>query len=310
MPKGKNFLLMLLAFFVISPLYAIKPDRKYRFRPEKMGLIYKELDVVTKDGLKISTWFFPAQNSLSDEEKEEAWLNNSKKEYIVLDNSPRPTLIICDSDAGNMSWIHLHLAQEITKLGVNVVTFDWRAFGESSEWPMDTNYMCYTEMLLDYDAVIGRIAKEPVVDKSKIILMGWSTGSYLSMITANNYPLVNAYIGIATPSSFEELLPVLKKVQNKTDEEIVVPKDFPTAQMPIYIASEFNKPIFLIVGSEDDRTPPYMSENIYHLLPKGIKKDLWIVENAEHGGADGPVTINFETFIGRVDKFIHDVSYK
>ena len=310
MRYGRYFLIILLGCFFVSSLYAIKPDRKYRFYPQKLGLIYKDLDVTTRDGLNIKTWFFPAQKELSKEALDEAWVVNERKSYKTLDEKDRPTLIICDSDAGNMSWIQLHIAQEITKLGINVVTFDWRAFGESSAWEMDTNYMSYTEMLWDYEAVIDRVAKEYTVDNSKIILMGWSTGSYLSMITAYNNPLVSAYIGIATPSSFEEVLPVLKKVQNKKDENLIVPQNFPSNQMPVYIAPEFKKPIFLIVGNLDDRTPPYMSESIYRLLPEDIKKHIWIVNNAEHGGMMSPVTIDFENFIDRVNIFIKDILKK
>jgi len=304
-------IVLILLIFILSgtlcTLNAIKPDRKYRFYPEKLGLIYKELDVTTKDNLKIKTWFFPAQDSLSEKEQERAWDESKKREYKVLDETKRPTLIICNGDAGNMSWIQLHLAQEMTTRGINVVTFDWRDFGESSEWPMDTNYMCYTEMLWDYDAVIDKVAKEDTVDSSKIILMGWSTGSYLSMIAAYNNLFAGAYIGIATPSSFEEVMPVIKKVQNKRDEEVIIPTDFPTHQMPVYIAPEFNKPTFLIVGDKDDRTFPSMSEDIYNLLPEGVKKDIWVVEGAEHGGRYGPVTYNFENFITRIDKFIKDI---
>ncbi|WP_201110920.1 S9 family peptidase [Dysgonomonas sp. Marseille-P4677] len=298
----------LLLFLILSGefclLKAIKPDRTYRFYPEKLGLIYKELDVITKDNLKIKTWFFPAQNALSKEESDRAWVENRKREYKLLNDEKRPTLIICDSDAGNMSWIHLHLAQEITKLGVNVVTFDWRDFGESSEWNMDTNYMCYTEMLWDYDAVINEVAKEDVVDTSRIGLMGWSTGSYLSMIAAYNSSFVSAYIGIATPSSFEEVMPIIKKVQNKKDEEVIIPKDFPSHQMPVYIAPDFNKSTFLIVGDKDDRTLPYMSEDIYNALPENIIKNIWIIEGADHGGLNGPITLNFECFIDRINEFI------
>lgn len=303
-----NRIIFLLLFLILSGdicfLKAIKPDKIYRFYPQKLGLIYKEIDVTTKDNLKIKTWFFPAQNALSKEELDKAWIENTKREYKLLDNKKRPTLIICVSDAGNMSWIHLHLAHEFTKLGINVVTFDWRDFGKSSEWNMDTNYMCYTEMLWDYDAVINEVAKDEAVDSSKIALMGWSTGSYLSMIAAYNSSLVSAYIGIATPSNFEELMPIVKKVQNKKDDEVIIPKDFPSHQMPVYIASDFNKSTFLIVGDKDDRTLPYMSENIYKALPDNIVKDIWIIEGAEHGGLNGPVTFNLERFVERTNRFI------
>jgi len=307
MNTGIKIIMLICGCFLISSAKAILPDRTYRFYPEKLGLIYKDLDVTTKDGLKIKSWFFPAQDQLSDEAFEKAWEENKKQPYRVLDDTPRPTLIICNSDAGNMSWIQLHLAQKMTALGYNVVAFDWRAFGQSAEWPMDKNYMCYTEMIWDYDAVINEVVKQPEVDTSQVIVMGWSTGSYLSMIAANGNPAVTSYIGIATPTSFEELLPILKEVQGKKDENLIVPDDFPRMQMPVYIASTFDKPTFLIVGSLDNRTPVSMTEKIYSLLPATTQKDIWIVENAEHGGKTGPVTHDFEAFIKKIDTFLKGI---
>jgi len=42
-----------------NPVFGIMPDRTYRFYPEKLGLVYKDLTVITTDSLKIKTWFSP-----------------------------------------------------------------------------------------------------------------------------------------------------------------------------------------------------------------------------------------------------------
>lgn len=47
---------------------------------------------------------------------------------------------------------------------------------------MNTNYLCYTQMLDDSDAVIKNVCLQEEVDNSNISLFGWSTGGYLSMI--------------------------------------------------------------------------------------------------------------------------------
>lgn len=73
-----------------------------------------------------------------------------------MDNKKRPTLIICNGDAGNMSYMQIDLAAVYAANGYNVVTFDWRGFGDSTEFEMNKDYLCYTEMLLDYEAVSKR----------------------------------------------------------------------------------------------------------------------------------------------------------
>src|SRR5690554_3606484 len=279
--KYKPFVLCSLIILLCFPSFAIKPDRVYRIYPEKLGLIYRDLDVITSDGLKIKTWFFPAQPALSEKEIGESWENPIKKTYKTIDNSLHPTIIIANGDAGNMSYQQLHHAQFFTSKGYNVVTFDWRGFGESSKWDMDTNYLVYSELLIDYDAVIEQVLQQNEVDKNRLAVYGWSTGAYLSMAAASRYENIKAFVAIGLMTSFAEVVPVLMKAQNKDESNLIVPDDYPTELQPIYLSPIFNKSTFLIVGANDNRTPVWMSEKIYSLLP--AKKEIWIVEGAEHG---------------------------
>ena len=212
-----------------------------------------------------------------------------------MDDSRRPTLIICNGDAGNMSYQQISLAYLYAANGINVVTFDWRGFGESSEFEMNPDYLCYTEMLTDFDAVIKAVSKEKVVDRKKIYVMGWSTGAYLAMIAAHNNRLVKGGRRSGTPSSFEDAIPHLVKVhpKGKTEKNLLVPDDFPRDQMPALVAPKFRKDILLVVGSEDNRTPQWMSEKIYNALPAGINKKLSVYDGAGHGGTEFPFFVDW-----------------
>ena len=253
-------------------------------------MIYKELDVTTKDGYRIETWFYPAQDVPSEDAGQTEMLP-----YKTIDDSRRPTLIICNGDAGNMSYQQISLAYLYAANGINVVTFDWRGFGESSEFEMNPDYLCYTEMLTDFDAVIKAVSKEKVVDRKKIYVMGWSTGAYLAMIAAHNNRQVKGCILSGTPSSFEDAIPHLVKVhpKGKTEKNLLVPDDFPRDQMPALVAPKFRKDILLVVGSEDNRTPQWMSEKIYNALPAGINKKLSVYEGAGHGGTEFPFFVDW-----------------
>ena len=253
-------------------------------------MIYKELDVTTKDGYMIETWFYPAQDVPAQDAGQTEMLP-----YKTIDDSRRPTLIICNGDAGNMSYQQISLAYLYAANGINVVTFDWRGFGESSEFEMNPDYLCYTEMLTDFDAVIKAVSKEKVVDRKNIYVMGWSTGAYLAMITAHDNRLVKGCILSGTPSSFEDAIPHLVKVhpKGKTEKNLLVPDDFPRSQMPALVAPKFRKDILLVVGSEDNRTPQWMSEKIYNALPAGINKKLSVYDGAGHGGTEFPFFVDW-----------------
>ncbi|MDD2577674.1 MAG: alpha/beta fold hydrolase, partial [Bacteroidales bacterium] len=268
--------------------FAIKPDKVYVLRPENLGLIYRDLNVTTSDGLKIKTWFYPAQPALSEKEINEAWNNPVKKPYVAPYSKNRPTIIIANGDAGNMSYQQVHFALNFTSKGYNVVTFDWRGFGESSEWEINNDYLVYSEFLLDYDAVIKEVLKQnEEVDTNRIAVFGWSTGAYLSMAAASKYENIKAFVGIGLITSFDDVLPLLKQLQTHKDRNLIVPDDYPKELLPVNLAANYNKSTFLIVGEKDNRTPVWMSKKIYSLLPS--KKELWIVEGAEHGGQNGPI---------------------
>ncbi len=301
MPKRNTLLttvLLLLSFAALG----IKPDRTYRFYPEKLGLIYKDLLVTTPDKLKIKTWFYPAQEALPKDEMDKAWNNPIKRPYATLDTTKRPTIIICNGDAGNMSWQQYYMAMSYSANGYNVVTFDWRGFGESDDWPMNTDYMVYTEFLMDYDAVITEVAKQAEVDSSRLAVIGWSTGAYLSMAAASKRPEVKCFVGQALMTSFAETLPIVQALPKNKGRTLIVPEDYPEKLNPQFLAPKFNKTTFLIVGELDDRTPVWMSEKIRKTLP--AKSDIWIVPGAMHGGPDGP-TKDFSLYNRKILNFLN-----
>ena len=299
----KSFVILLIALFSgIGNCHAIIPDTVYIRKPESMGLIYKNLEVITNDGYKIETWFFPAQSPLSEGELRD--LNGNRRTYETQDETKRPTIIVCNGDAGNMSYFQLYLAKSWTSRGFNVVTFDWRGFGKSSPFAMDRNYLCYTEMLEDYRAVVRTTSEQEEVLDGAIAVVGWSTGAYLSMITAYTDDLVNAFGGRSLPTDFDDFIPLVMKYKNKPRNELLVPEDFPTELMPVHIAPEFGKPLFLIVGENDFRTPVWMSRKIIESVPGTTPKELMIVENAAHGGKEDPILIAFDDFIKRTSDFL------
>ena len=273
----KSFVILLIALFSgIGNCHAIIPDTVYIRKPESMGLIYKNLEVITNDGYKIETWFFPAQSPLSEGELRD--LNGNRRTYETQDETKRPTIIVCNGDAGNMSYFQLYLAKSWTSRGFNVVTFDWRGFGKSSPFAMDRNYLCYTEMLEDYRAVVRTTSEQEEVLNGAIAVVGWSTGAYLSMITAYTDDLVNAFVGRSLPTDFDDFIPLVMKYKNKTRNELLVPDDFPAELMPVHIAPEFGKPLFLIVGENDFRTPVWMSRKIIESVPGTTPNALCLEE--------------------------------
>lgn len=306
---GKIIFLIYILFHLNEDVFALKPGNIYKVRPENYDLIYREINIKTPDGYTIKTWFFPVQKlNHSDSTRKDwpyfTWERHQTRNCQAVDTLPKPTVIFCDGDADNMGgWIVF--APYFVSRGYNVVTFDWRGFGESDPFPTDTALLCYPEYLIDYNAVIDSIAKLKEVDANNIGIFGYSTGAYLSFAAAYKNPNVKCLAVGALMTSFDDFLPFLYKAIPYKRETVKKPENYPIELYPINIAPHFNKPVLLIVGEKDVRTPSFMTESIYKKMKTRHKK-IWKVKNAEHGGAKSPLFINMEHCERKMLNFFDD----
>ena len=143
----KIVIISIFLFVSIINAHAIKPSKAYNQTPKILGLKYEEIKIHTSDSAIINVWHLPS-DSLS---------------------SP---IIIAESDAGNMGdWLYLGLF--LQAFGHDVWMFDYRGFGESSDFKIPANQLFCNEFITDLQSVV-----DYVYDKTSFspILMGLSMG--------------------------------------------------------------------------------------------------------------------------------------
>jgi pimeloyl-ACP methyl ester carboxylesterase len=258
-------------------------------------MVYKEVPVTSSDGYSIKCYFFPAQKA----KKITHDIYNNAKKLTYLSYPKNRTIIVANGDGGNMMNMLFYI-HSFACNGFNVACFDWRGFGESSAWQTDPNILCYAEYLDDYNAVINKV--NSLAEVGGIGLFGVSTGAYLSLAVAKQNNNVDCFVGRALITDFEEVLLNLHKL--KPDRKLSYPKNYPTELLPINASKDFKKAALLIVGENDKRTPVEMSQRIYNNLQG--KKELWVVENAGHGGDSAPEIIAKQEFWSKVLSFFND----
>jgi fermentation-respiration switch protein FrsA (DUF1100 family) len=299
----------LLAVLVLSTLattaQALKPEAAYPATPGDYGIVFEDVTFEASDGVSLHGWFFPAQDTTGIATRivgrlipvPEA-LRREPRPYATLDDQPRATVIVCCGDAGNMSYLMLYAYQLCTR-GFNVLTFDWRGFGASDAWPTDADVLSYAEYLLDYEAAIDYLLGRDEVDQERIGLFGFSTGAYLSFGVAAKRKDIAAIAVRGLITSFDDALPILNRID--PDRALSAPSNYPDELIPVKAALTMTVPTLLIVGEDDTRTPPWMSERVHGEL-KG-PKELWIVEGAGHGGQYAPEYVNYPEFFVRLGAF-------
>lgn len=294
----KKIILTIGFFSILHSLFGIIPDTVYRITPQMYALIYKEFKVITKDNYSINAWFFPVQEKFPQDSIEYYYHTNLTRQYeVVAFNAP--TIIVCNGDASNMGSLIQH-AFYLSTNGFNVVTFDWRGFGESQKFEFDTNIVC-EEFIFDYDAIIDKIVDFPEVNAQRIGAFGFSTGAYISFLQSARRNEIKALAVRAMFTSYREGTQNLFEIGLGRSHPY--PSIFDTPEfMASYIAEKFTKPIFLIVGENDKRTPPEMAKQLLTLVNSKVK-NLWIVSDAGHGSNEAPEVIASKQFKERLISF-------
>lgn len=120
------------------------PGRALEATPRALNLPYEELAIPTADGVRLHGWWVPAPGA-------------------------RHTLLHLHGNAGNIGH-RLELLQIFHALGVNVVLFDYRGYGQSDGTPSEAG------LRQDAEAVWAHLTQRRGIAPADIVLHGQSMG--------------------------------------------------------------------------------------------------------------------------------------
>lgn len=254
MKKFTHSLLALALFTGLSTqLMALNPSRVYKQLPDKYNMRYEETTTTTADGAVLNIWYFPA---------------NVTTTKLVL---------ISHNGEGNMA-DYLRKVDQFTSVGYNVVTYDYRGYGKSSEFEIDNNMYLYPHFQDDIKAMIDYCRKQHV---ATFYLYGWGIGAGLSLGVGYNRPEVLKIIADTPFLSMEDL----EKRFSTWDTPMEVPfAGYDKKHEPIYsldLAPQVKMTgILLIIGSNDIL---FKVDDMKTLQAKQKKlvKEIYVVENPD-----------------------------
>jgi pimeloyl-ACP methyl ester carboxylesterase len=176
----KHTCALVVLFFLLmstSTAFALNPSRTYKQRPDKYNMEYTEHTVTTRDGAKLKAWHIPAK---------------TKSTKLIL---------ISHNGEGNMG-DYLRRVDQFTSAGYNVVTYDYRGFGESSSFKIDNKMYIYPHLQDDMKAMIDFCRKKyaPTFD-----VYGWGVGGGLSLGVGWSSTSIRAIIADTPFLSMEDL---------------------------------------------------------------------------------------------------------
>ncbi len=139
-----GYLALILFVYVRQPKMLYFPTREIEQTPADIGLSFEELYLKTADGLSISAWYIPATDA-------------------------RAVLLFCHGNAGNISH-RLDSIRIFHDLGLSVLIFDYRGYGQSGGSPSEEGTYLDAEAAWDY------LVQARGINPSHILLFGRSLG--------------------------------------------------------------------------------------------------------------------------------------
>jgi uncharacterized protein len=129
----KYLLFTLIVVLLFLPrAKALDPQKQYNIRPDQYGIPYSEEYIDTPDGALLVSWVIPP---------------------FPIVNKFTSIILACPS-SGNMEY-YIQQAFELSRIGYTAILFDYRGFGESSEFNIYPELFYYDEFASDLASVIS-----------------------------------------------------------------------------------------------------------------------------------------------------------
>ena len=213
---------VLACMFLGTAALALKPEKVYLSHPDSLQLNSETHVVETPDGAKLKVWLLKPKDDIKNGN----------------------TLIISYGDAGNMSY-WLTQCGILTERGFTVVMFDYRGFGESSDFSMNPNQLYYNEFATDLKSIIQWTKQH--VKSNKLGVWSLSMGTIMSTWAVQTEK-VDFMVGEGFVSSLTQ---VQKRLFDFKQREMVLPENSGGYEALI---RKIEIPVLLFAGNQDQFT--------------------------------------------------------
>lgn len=260
--------IFLMNVLLLTNVFGINPKREYAAKPDAIGLKYESYKIKVSDAVTLNSW------------------------VCLQSDLTKPFIIISGPDAGNMA-NSLGQAKALYDSGYNVILYDYRGFGESSDFKMDPKAVYYNEFAEDLNSTIAFV-KTKFKPKS-MVLYGLSMGTIISRKNLESDSLIKGLIldsFVLDPKLVVDRIEVLKK------KVVVVPAN--SAEYAASNRMDLKKPVLIFSGLKDKIT---MTDDYKDFLAKN-KAAKMITWNCNHIECFTAMGTDPNFYMVEVDKFV------
>lgn len=226
----------------------------------------------TSGGLTLHGWFMPAREHASG-------------------GGPAPTVLHVHGNTGDVA-NHRGACEFLSRLGFNVLLFDYRGFGRSD---VPDGPLTREGLAEDTLAALDYLASRPDIDISRIAVYGYSLGATFALYAAAERPWVCAAVAFAGFAGWEEIASDHAGLVGP----ILINRGYDAAHS---IGGLGERPVLIVHGTADGIVPVRHA----HLLAdaaarSGVPVELLILDGVGH------LTLPREPGVAsRVGAFLHE----
>ncbi len=264
--KVKIITVLLLLFHVLA--FGIKPEKEYRMTPSDLEIRFEEHRIKTVDGAELISWVMEPN----------------------LERENGKAIVICGSDAGNMGYTVFY-AKNLLELGYKVISFDYRGFGDSTDFEYNPNNVYHSEYITDFATILSWSKENLKPDE--IGVFGLSMGTLVANLGYHK-DRCDFFIGesfLLSPSKNRQRILELKQKELNLPENSIQDEK---------LVVQANVPTLLFAGNQDEITTLEDSRKFC-----ATRNDSKVIEFTG-GHLRGIVDVGVEEYFKIIDQFIKD----
>lgn len=232
-----KWLLYFLFFGITTGLsYGVNPVKEYVELPGDFDFEYEEVSLLTKDGVGLK-----------------AWLCMPEPEQTL-----NTVLVLAYGDSGNMSY-WLRQTAELVRSGFTIVLFDYRGFGTSEAFEMDSRQLYYDAFTTDLETAL--LFAQQRFESYRVGLWALSMGSIMGTLVADQ----GLFDFMVSEGFVLNPIELVDKVFQYNQEVLLLPESAARYSASL---SKMTVPVLLFCGDRDGLTTVAEQERVKFLNPQ------------------------------------------
>ncbi|XP_074656581.1 protein ABHD13-like [Tubulanus polymorphus] len=247
---------LLLCFAVVGFLYNAQdtllfyPEqpptaRLYVESPQTLGLPYENINIQTRDNVRINMQFIPRPNG--------------QRQHAV-------TMLLLHGNAGNIGHRLPNAYYLYNMLGFNILLVEYRGYGKSSGSPSEQG------IYLDAQAALEYLMQRTDINTKRIVVFGRSLGGAVAINLASNGAMCQNIWAVIIENTFTSLPEIGRNIFNFKVLNFLPDWCFKNQFPSKCCIRQCNVPTLFLSGLSDTLIPPSMMAQLYEACGSAHKR--------------------------------------